>query len=148
MPTPVVISLLSLASPFLVLLACADKGANDSAANGGADEPAGGDDTAEVECGPANDPDVLSALDIEGDPTCGEPIYMLHCAGCHGTDGGGAEPGPAIGDHVVSHTDEELLFVLLVGQDEMPAQGLGNRENAHVLAWLRDTFGEYNGTGH
>ena len=130
----------------LVLIACGDGGEGDTATQG-----ARGDDTATAEdegCGPATDPGTLSPLDIDGDPACGEPIFQMRCAGCHGTDGQGADPGPAIGEHVVAHTDEELLFVLLVGQDDMPPQGLGNRENAHVLAWLRATFGAYNGTGH
>ena len=47
-----------------------------------------------------------------------------------------------------AHTDAELLLVMIAGQDDMPPQGLGPQENADVLAWMRVTFGDYDGHGH
>lgn len=92
-----------------------------------------------------------SLLDIEGLAPCGEPIFKTACGTCHGDDGRGAdgpEAGPDLAEHVAAHTDEEIAYVLLVGQGDMPAPGLSNAENAHVLAWLRERFGDYNGEGH
>ncbi len=90
-------------------------------------------------------------LDIEGVAACGQPIFEAYCGGCHGDDGRGttgAESGPDLSGHVPAHTDEELAYVLLAGQGDMPASGLSNDRNAHVLAWLRATFGDYDGQGH
>ena len=96
------------------------------------------------------DPDA-SVLDIEGVPGCGGPTFEVYCGGCHGDDGrgtGGSESGPDLAEHIPAHTNEELVYILLAGQGEMPPSGLSNADNAHVLAWLRATFGAYDGQGH
>ena len=89
-----------------------------------------------------------SALSLEGDPDCGAEIFSTDCTGCHGAAGEGTEQGPELAEHVVSHTDAELLAVLVIGTDTMPPSGLTQQGYADVLSWLRLTFGEYNGTGH
>ena len=88
------------------------------------------------------------ALSLEGDPGCGAEIFAADCTGCHGVSGEGTDLGPALAEHVVNHTDAELLSVLVIGTDSMPPSGLTQQGYADVLAWLRQTFGEYNGTGH
>lgn len=92
------------------------------------------------------------ALEIEGIAACGQPTFVTYCGGCHGDDGRGregqTESGPDLSEHVPAHTDAELLVTLIAGQGEMPASGLSNDKLAHVLAWLREEFGEYDGEGH
>lgn len=90
-----------------------------------------------------------SALSLEGDPDCGLEIFTADCTGCHGTTGEGTkEAGPPLADHVVNHTDAELLAVMVIGTDDMPAADLTQQGFADVLSWMRLTFGDYNGTGH
>ncbi len=98
-----------------------------------------------------DDPEA-SVLEIQGQAPCGRPIFETYCGGCHGDDGRGregqTETGPDLSEHVSSHTDEELVFTIVAGQGDMPASGLPNDKVAHVLAWLRAEFGDYDGQGH
>lgn len=128
------------------LLACGDQ---DDSHDDSGDPHDGAGDTGAVDdpCGPADVPDA-TPLDLAGDAACGDAIWQARCAGCHGGDGLGGDGGPTLDEHVPAHTDEELVFVIVAGTDEMPVLGLGNQEVAHSLAWLRDRFGDYDGVGH
>lgn len=120
------------------------------ACTGQPSETAAPADSEAVSCD-VDDPDAPT-LEITGVPACGERTFGTYCAGCHGPDArgktSGTEVGPDLSEHVPAHTDGELLFVLLQGQGDMPASGLANDQHAHILAWLRDSFGEYDGQGH
>gem|GEM_PF-683022 len=89
-----------------------------------------------------------SPFDLPGVAACGAALFADACAACHGVDGSGSESGPGLGGHVPYHTDLEILTILLVGQGDMPAQGLSPQQHADLLAWLRATFGAYTGEGH
>lgn len=92
-------------------------------------------------------------LDREGDAVCGGEVYAGACASCHGATGGGTEESGALGvpplaEHVRSHTDAEIVLLLVAGSGEMPPQDLHVQATADVLAWLRHHFGDYDGQGH
>lgn len=89
-----------------------------------------------------------SPFDLESDIACGLETFEADCAVCHGASGEGTDAGPELSEHVVNHTDEQLVFLILAGTDDMPAQDLTPQQSADVLAWLRDAFGPYNGEGH
>ena len=130
----------------VILLACGDKEPSPGDSGDAHDGPTDSGSSDEA-CGPPDLPD-RTPLDLDGDPACGEEIWATHCSSCHGVDGLGGDGGPPLDEHVPAHTDEELVFVIVAGTDDMPALGLGNQEVAHSLAWLRDRFGEYDGVGH
>lgn len=86
---------------------------------------------------------------LRGDAGCGAELFADHCATCHGDGGEGTTEGPAIGDHVVAHTDAELVWMLTAGiGDDMPPSAAGPAGHPHLVSHLRATFGEYNGEGH
>ncbi len=113
---------------YALLLACDPIGETDSGMEAETCVPTG------VEGNPA---------ELGGDTGCGAVWYSDHCATCHGSDGSGTDQGPELPQHVVHHSDLELILVIRGGTGEMPAQPLDAQQTADVLAWLRLTFGEY-----
>lgn len=83
--------------------------------------------------------------DVRGHPACGARLFMATCTTCHAEDGTGTGLGPDLNNHVPNHSDVELLFVLRLGSGDMPPSELADPGNNHVLAWLRDEFGEQSG---
>lgn len=88
------------------------------------------------------DPDA-NAFEIEGLPECGEPLYRTHCESCHGPSGEGTSAGPPMTEMMPMHPDEQILFVVIAGSGDMPGFELEQAELAHLLAYLRESFGEY-----
>jgi len=84
-----------------------------------------------------------NAFEIEGVPDCGEPVYAEHCASCHGVAGEGTSAGPSMTEMMPMHADEQVLFVIVAGTGDMPGFELEQGELAHLLAWLREGFGDY-----
>lgn len=77
-----------------------------------------------------------NVLEIEGDADCGEAIYDTLCDTCHDDN------DVDMAMWVPHHSDVELLLVIEAGTEGMPPQQLDNPSRAHVLAWLRDRYGE------
>jgi mono/diheme cytochrome c family protein len=84
------------------------------------------------------------AAEIEGVPSCGQPIFETYCGGCHGDDGrgrqGDTESGPDLAERVPDLSHQALFDVLEQGAEDMPASGLSAARQAHVAAWLRAEF--------
>jgi hypothetical protein len=93
-------------------------------------------------CAVADGTEDDTILEIEGLAECGEAVYATMCEACH------FENEVDLVDHVPNHTDEALIYVLLAGSGDMPSIEIENHDAAHVLAWLRDQYGDYNGEGH
>ena len=49
---------------------------------------------------------------------------------------------------VKQNDDSTLTDIILSGTGAMPAQELSNQEVSDVIAFLRDTYGEFNEDGH
>src|SRR4029078_1084608 len=70
----------------------------------------------------------------------GRQTFVSRCAGWHGTDGHGGEPGPAITRRVAARTDADLASLLAQGltASGMPAfPNLTRDESADVIQDLR-----------
>ena len=81
---------------------------------------------------------------LRGRTDCGELIYEDHCGICHGAFGTGSGVGADLTQAVPRHRDEELLALMALGVgDEMPAASVPSPGYAHVLAYLRREFGDY-----
>jgi len=93
-------------------------------------------------------PDEQATIDevlaLTGDVEAGATVYSDNCASCHAADGSGGT-GPSLIEEVPETSDEEIVDIVLFGREAMPDLGLENQEVADVLAYLRDTFGEYQG---
>lgn len=71
---------------------------------------------------------------LTGDAAAGETTYAANCAGCHGADGSGGDPGP----NIVGAEAEEVAEYVLYGEDEMPAfaASLEDQDIADIIAFL------------
>lgn len=84
---------------------------------------------------------VTDILALTGDTANGEALFGTDCAICHGTDGSGGS-GPSLVAKVPELSEEEILDVVINGEDSMPAfDGWTDQELADVLAYLTTTFG-------
>jgi len=67
-------------------------------------------------------------------------VFVIRCAGCHGSDGNGGELGPAIVDRIPARTDEDLTALFRQGLPiaGMPAfPTLSAAENSDLIRYLR-----------
>ena len=93
----------------------------------------------------SDNPDVATIVALSGDATSGESLYGTHCSSCHMADGTG-NPGlnyPSLVEHAPHETDEEIVAIVLEGEEAMPAfrSQLSDQEVADVLAYIRATWG-------
>ncbi len=92
---------------------------------------------------------------VIGDVARGQDVYNRTCVACHGENGKGELPGiPDLtqADGPLSKSDDVLLQNMIEGvakEDafiEMPPMGgnpdLSEQDIAHVLSYMRDTFGQ------
>lgn len=88
-----------------------------------------------------------------GDAVVGATHFEASCLSCHGADGTGeAITGVAsASDLTVSVPgldNSQLEDAILAGVGEMPAIALESTEAVDVVAYLRDSFGEFSGEAH
>jgi cytochrome c oxidase subunit 2 len=97
-------------------------------------------------CKGGEDPRVTEILDLTGDATAGATVYASACADCHGAEGEG-DIGPALTEHMGHHPDAEIVEIVLDGRSGMTAFEtlLTPQEIADLLAFLRESWGEYEG---
>jgi mono/diheme cytochrome c family protein len=76
---------------------------------------------------------------LTGDPINGESVYFNICEECHAEDLGGTDKGPSLQIIVPRIDDDQILRVVIVGEEEMPAFGddLLDQEIADVLSYVR-----------
>jgi alcohol dehydrogenase (cytochrome c) len=82
-------------------------------------------------------------------PGPGQQVFVIRCAGCHGSDGNGGELGPAIVDRIPARTDEDLTTLFRQGLPiaGMPAfPTLSAAENSDLIRYLR-TLRQREGSG-
>ncbi|MEE2751028.1 MAG: cytochrome c [Myxococcota bacterium] len=85
--------------------------------------------------------------EVVGDIERGAEVFAGTCAGCHGPEGSGGS-APGLMYIVKQHDDSGLTDIILEGTGNMPPQDLSNQELADVIAYLRDSFGEFEEDGH
>ncbi len=68
----------------------------------------------------------------------GADLYSIHCAACHSPDGTGGT-GPDITSEV-DEEDEELIEMILEGEDDMPAANVTPEEAQLIVDWMRTAF--------
>ena len=88
-------------------------------------------------------PRVAGIQMLTGDPAVGAMIFGDNCARCHGADGRGTTRAPSLYERVPMRQDESILRTLIQGKGGMPTWGdtFDDQELAHILSFLRDTFG-------
>ncbi|MEZ4379926.1 MAG: cytochrome c [Nannocystaceae bacterium] len=96
-------------------------------------------------CDGSDNPDVANIIALSGDSMSGESLYGTHCASCHMADGTGNDGlgYPSLVEHASHESDEEIVEIVLEGEDAMPAfrSQLSDQEVADVLAYIRATWG-------
>lgn len=82
-------------------------------------------------------------LALTGDAAAAQSNYSSVCSACHGPDGAGVAPNPALTDRVPALTDEEIVLTILEGKGNMDAYDttFKNQQIADLLAYLRTNFG-------
>jgi mono/diheme cytochrome c family protein len=76
-------------------------------------------------------------LSLTGDATNGATVYADNCAACHAADGSGGI-GPSLQGEASEEGGEEVVEVVLYGEDSMPAfPELTDQEVADLLAFLQ-----------
>ncbi len=97
-------------------------------------------------CNGGGDARIDEILALTGESASGEALFAVNCASCHGAEGEG-DIGPAMDEHVTHHDDAYLLTTILDGADGMTAFAtlLEPQQHADLLAYLRATWGEYDG---
>lgn len=84
--------------------------------------------------------DIADVLVLEGTPKRGQALYQMHCARCHGAEGGGIASNPALSKTTLTLRDPDIVDIMLNGKGGMPAQRLDEQQTADVLAWMRATW--------
>lgn len=79
-------------------------------------------------------------LSLSGDSSCGETVYMSHCAVCHMEDGSGNDAGKRLAGRIDSFSDAEIIGIISSGKGTMPPISISAQEKADVLAFLRSAF--------
>ena len=68
----------------------------------------------------------------------GAELYSVHCAACHSPDGTGGT-GPDI-TRELDEEDEEIIEIILEGEDDMPAASVTPEEAQLIVDWMRTAF--------
>jgi mono/diheme cytochrome c family protein len=103
--------------------------------------------TAAVVAAACGEPSQTSAiLDLTGDAAAGATVYSTICATCHGVNGEGLELFATPPLVSTTKTDEEIVEVILTGNDLGMASAadylLSDQDVADVLAYIRDGLGQ------
>jgi len=70
----------------------------------------------------------------------GAQLFATYCAGCHGPDGTGAGFAPNIHEDVHEEDLDELIEVILEGDDDMPPISVTHDQALAIVLWMRATF--------
>lgn len=86
---------------------------------------------------------VATILSLTGDAAAAQGNYTAVCAACHGPDGAGVPPSPALTERVPTLTDDQIVTTILEGKGNMDSYALvlRNQEIADLLAYLKTNFG-------
>ncbi|URR35547.1 cytochrome c [Thermosynechococcus sp. HN-54] len=86
---------------------------------------------------PLQDPYIQSVRAAVGDPTRGEQIFILNCAGCHGIDGKG-EVGPSLVQISHRRSQAQLIQQIISGNTPpMPKFQAQPQDMADLLSYLK-----------
>lgn len=117
----------------LGLSACADKSGDDTAAPS---------ETGDTDTDTGQDTD--TAADTSGDTAAadldGEGLFAEWCSSCHGAAGEGSYSAPALDREVPRKSDEQLISIILNGEDDMSPVPVTAEEAAAIVAYLRTLF--------
>jgi mono/diheme cytochrome c family protein len=96
---------------------------------------------------PVDDAQVDAVLALTGDATVGEQVYTDNCVDCHEEDGEGMKAA-SLPEEIPGNPDEDIVRNILAGPWIMPnfVKKLDDQQVADVLAYLRATWGEWDGT--
>jgi len=87
-------------------------------------------------CGPSDRANTIAGL--TGDAASGQPLYVTHCAICHGATGGGGSGPNLVAEFNERDEQAEKIDVILEGEDSMPgfADTLSDQEIADIVSYL------------
>jgi mono/diheme cytochrome c family protein len=119
----------------LAALACADKTTPTASGETGT--------TTEPTPTPTTGPERVAAiLALTPDPVAGAQSFAANCSYCHGVDGSGVDPNPALTDRVPLLTDDQVVSTVLEGKGNMDSYAaLPNQEIANIVDHVIMSFG-------
>lgn len=121
----------------LPLLACGDKDGDDG--DGGSDsgvtDDGGADSGAGTDGGTDGSTDGGTVTEVTG-----ADLYADHCAVCHGEDARGTSSGPDLKREVENHNDDQIIRVILFGEDRMDPIDVTEDEAQMIVDYLRELF--------
>ncbi|HIK25671.1 MAG: cytochrome c [Thermosynechococcus sp. Uc] len=86
---------------------------------------------------PLRDPYIQSVQAAVGDPSRGQQIFILNCAGCHGIDGKG-EVGPSLVQISYRRSQVQLIQQIISGNTPpMPKFQAQPQDMADLLSYLK-----------
>ena len=101
------------------------------------------DEEDEDDGGEYEEPDLGLAPDMPLEPSRGAQLYTTHCSACHGPNGSGSVAGPDIREDVLEEDTEEIVEVILEGEDDMPPIAILPSEALQIVHWMKITFEEH-----
>jgi len=73
----------------------------------------------------------------EPDFISGSDLYVMHCQVCHGSDAQGTSAGPNIVWEVLTEPADEIVEIIVEGEDNMPAIEVTEVQALRIVVWLK-----------
>lgn len=68
----------------------------------------------------------------------GQSLYGTYCSACHGESGNGSDQGPSLEEEVVENSEEDIVDVILNGDDNMEPVDVSEEEAAIIAAYVKN----------
>lgn len=68
----------------------------------------------------------------------GADLYRTHCSACHGEDGNGGDQGPPLQEEIEEASNEDLVEVILLGDDDMDPVDVTQAEAEAIVDFLKN----------
>jgi mono/diheme cytochrome c family protein len=68
----------------------------------------------------------------------GKSLYGTYCSACHGETGNGSDQGPSLEEEVVENSEEDIVNVILNGDDDMEPVDVSEKEAAIIAAYVKN----------
>ena len=68
----------------------------------------------------------------------GQSLYGTYCSACHGETGNGSDQGPSLEEEVAESSEEDIVDVILNGDDDMEPVDVSEAEAVNIAAYVKN----------